>query len=316
MMATPLELFRDTCELAGDLIVIPVSLALILPLWVVSALKSYLRPTKRVYKSIVITGASSGIGAQLATKLAGPGVTMLLIARDIDRLKEVKEECVAKGARVEIFSTDLASKLDLYQDELLRFDSANPVDLLISNAAELVYTSSASERDWTSKEFYCHLLDTNISGVVITTQTLVPRFQSRKRGTIMMTSSINAFLPPGQQMFYNMSKAAILSYSESLRTLLDKDSITVSVLIPGLTNTRLAQLLWKEGKSTFPKPLSTEEDVLATIAVDQLKMGATTIAPSVWQYVTAKLVNTVPLTLKSYIVKAHYLSGVGGAKQT
>ena len=130
------------------------------------------------FTSIVITGASSGIGEALALDYAAPGVALALTGRDAGRLETVAAACRAKGAVVVADTVDVVDRAKLAA-WLTAFDDGHPVDLLIANAGISIDKDNSSLDDFSIVR---RTLDVNVGGVLNTVEPLLPRLSARKRG--------------------------------------------------------------------------------------------------------------------------------------
>jgi short-subunit dehydrogenase len=196
------------------------------------------------FASIVITGASNGIGEALAVDYAAPGIALALCGRDAGRLAAVAEACRAKGATVDDAVVDVTDRAALAA-WLIRFDEAHPVDLLIANAGIAIDNgiSSLDEFDRIRRT-----MAVNIDGVFNTVEPLVGRMMERRRGQIAVMSSLAGFIGLPYAASYNASKAAVRVWGESIRYVLAKHGIGVSVICPGFVSTQL------NAKAPFPRP--------------------------------------------------------------
>lgn len=196
------------------------------------------------FHHIVITGASSGIGEALAVDYAAPGVALALSGRDAGRLKAVAEACRAKGAAVDDRAVDVTDRAALAA-WLIRFDDFHPVDLLIANAGISIDNglSSLDEFDRIRRT-----MAVNVDGVLNTVEPLVGRMMERRRGQIAVMSSLASFVGLPYAASYNASKAAVRVWAESIRYVLKKHDVGVSVICPGFVATRI------NAEAPFPMP--------------------------------------------------------------
>ncbi|CAN5711017.1 SDR family NAD(P)-dependent oxidoreductase [soil metagenome] len=220
------------------------------------------------FASIVITGASSGIGEALALDYAAPGIALALIGRDAARLQAVAEACRAKGATVEAGQIDVVER-DALAAWLVRFDEAQPVDLLIANAGISIDKDNSSIDDFSivRKTFAV-----NVDGVFNTVEPLVGRLMARGRGQIAVVSSLAGFVGLPYAASYNASKAAIRVWGESLRYVLKKNGIGVSVICPGFVVSRLTT------SAPFPMPFMMTSTQASAIIRDGLARNRPRIA--------------------------------------
>jgi short-subunit dehydrogenase len=208
------------------------------------------------FSSIVITGASSGIGEALATDYAGPGVALALTGRNAERLATVAAACRAKGATV------VADTIDVVERErlagwLTAFDDAHPVDLLIANAGVSIDKDNSSLDDFSVIRT---TFEVNVDGTLNTVEPLLPRMMARQRGQIAVMASLASFIGLPYSASYNASKAAVRVWGESIRYVLKKSGIGVSVICPGVVSTPLT------ANAPFPMPfLMTTPEASAAI---------------------------------------------------
>ncbi len=208
------------------------------------------------FSSIVITGASSGIGEALALDYAVPGAALALTGRDASRLESVAAACRAKGAIVHADTVDVTDRERLAA-WLQAFDDAHPVDLIIANAGISIDKDNSSLDDFAVIR---HTLDVNIGGVLNTVEPLLTRMMARRRGQIALMASLASFIGLPYAASYNASKAAVRVWGESIRFVLKKSDIGVSVICPGFVVSRLT------AGAPFPMPfLMTSERASAII---------------------------------------------------
>lgn len=177
----------------------------------------------------VVTGASSGIGYELARLLADDGHD-LVVAADTP-LAEAVETFRSLGATVEAVQADLATEEGVHS--LVAAVSGRPVDVLVANAGHGL-GHGFLEQDFAEVR---HLIDTNITGTLLLVHRLAPAMVERGRGRILFTGSIAGLMPGTFQAAYNGSKAFIDSFSFALRNELKDTGVTVTVLMPGPTDT-------------------------------------------------------------------------------
>jgi short-subunit dehydrogenase len=187
------------------------------------------------FKNIVITGASSGIGEALALDYAAPGTALALSGRDGARLEAVAQACRGKGATVDAAPIDVTQR-DALAAWLIRFDDAHPVDLVIANAGISIDKDNSSLDDFSVVR---KTMAVNVDGVFNTVEPLVGRLMARGRGQIAVVSSLAGFIGLPYSASYNASKAAVRVWGESIRYVLKKSGIGVSVVCPGFVISRM-----------------------------------------------------------------------------
>ena len=196
------------------------------------------------FTGIVITGASSGIGEAIALDYARPGAALALTGRDAQRLETVASACRAKGATVFAETIDVTER-ERFADWLKAFDDAHPVDLILANAGISIDKDNSSIDDFAVIR---RTFDVNVYGTLNTVEPLLDRMIARRRGQIAVVSSLAGFIGLPYSASYNASKAAVRVWGESLRYVMKKHDIGVSVICPGFVVSRMT------ANAPFPMP--------------------------------------------------------------
>ncbi len=198
----------------------------------------------KTFGSIVITGASSGIGEALALDYAQTGVRLALGGRDEQRLQAVASACRARGAEVEARTIDVADRQAMAA-WLSAQDAAKPVDLVLANAGISIEKGKGQgiDEDRTRRTFAV-----NVEGTFNTVFPLLDAMRARRSGQIGLVASLAGFIGLPRAAAYNASKSAIRVWGESIRHPLHRDNIGVSVICPGFVESRIT-----EGND-FPMP--------------------------------------------------------------
>jgi len=181
-------------------------------------------------KFAIVTGASSGIGYELAKLCAQDGFD-LLIAADEAEINEAAQELQALGSTVEAVQVDLATLEGV--DRLYAAAQGRPVDALLANAGRGLGRSFL-EQDFTDIR---HVIDTNITGTVYLVQKVLAEMASRGKGRILITGSIAGHMPGPFQAVYHGTKAFVDSFAAALRNEMKETEITITCLQPGGTET-------------------------------------------------------------------------------
>ncbi|MEN2472025.1 SDR family NAD(P)-dependent oxidoreductase [Burkholderia sp. GS2Y] len=192
-----------------------------------------------VRRHVVVTGAGAGLGRALALAYAEAGVVLGIIGRDVSRLNVTAHDCSARGAEVLIGQVDVRDASAM-QAWLWQFDDVYPIDLLIANAG--VASTIADASDWENLERTARVIDTNLYGALHTVLPVVDRMRARRRGRIAMVSSIAALRGMAISPAYCASKAAIKAYGDSVRPLLARDGVGVTVILPGFVKTAMSDV--------------------------------------------------------------------------
>jgi short-subunit dehydrogenase len=237
-------------------------------------------------KNIVITGASSGLGAALALHYAAPGVTLYLQGRNARRLQTSAEACRQRGAVTHEQLLDVTVEAAM-RSWLENADAATPIDLIIANAG----ISAGSGADGESSQQVKHIFATNIDGVVHTIQPLLPAMTRRKHGQIAIISSLAGIRGLPSCPAYSASKNAVRAYGEALRGWLGKHRVEVSVVCPGYIRTNMTQA------NTFPMPMIIDAGTAARKIAAGLARNQSRIAFPLALYLPLYLMNCLPTFL-------------------
>lgn len=204
--------------------------------------------------SVLITGASSGIGAALALAYAAEGARLALGGRDRKRLDEIVAACRAKGATVSGTAIDVTDR-ERMREWLHDTDRAAALDLVVANAG----VSGGAAGDGESDEQARRIFDANLTGVLNTVHPAISAMRRRGYGQIAVMSSAASFRGFPGAPAYSASKAAVRAYGEALRGSLHRDGIAVSVICPGFVRSRMTDA------NPFPMPLLMDADKAARI---------------------------------------------------
>jgi short-subunit dehydrogenase len=220
-------------------------------------------------RTVVITGASSGIGQALALRYARERAVLGLLGRSSIRLTEVADLCRKLGAVVHTAALDVRARSDMEQ-WLQNFDSDTPIDILIANAG--VMAGRSADADIESSPAGYALMETNVLGVLNSIHPVLPRMVARGRGQIGIVSSIAAFVPLPDAPSYCASKSAVLTYGLALRNAVHESGIGVSVICPGYVVTPMMQ------QESGLKPFAIEAERAADLIVRGLQRNRSIIA--------------------------------------
>lgn len=250
-------------------------------------------PTPKASTTCLVTGASSGIGAEIARVLAARGHGVTLVARREDRLRAVADELAsAHGVRVEVLAADLADA-DARVELPTRIDALGlVVDVLVNNAG--FSTTGAVHRSTRDGELM--MIRTNVEAVVDLCSLFVPGMTTRRRGAVLNVASTAAFQPLPGQAGYAASKAFVLSYSHALRAELRDTGVTVTVLCPGPVDTGFGRAAGfsEEEETTLPKMMWLDKAVVAKAALDALDHGKAVVIPGAANRVAATAAYLTP----------------------
>jgi short-subunit dehydrogenase len=255
-------------------------------------------------KLAVVTGASSGIGYQLALLCAANGYD-LVVAADEPEIEQAAESFRRSGVEVTSVQTDLATIKGC--DRLHAALQGRPVDALLANAGRGLGRGFL-DQDWDDIR---HVIDTNITGTVYLIQKIARDMRERNEGRILITGSIAGFIPGTYQAVYNASKAFLDSFSFALRAELDGTAITVTCLMPGATETeffeRADMLDTKVGTSQKDDPAD-----VARTGFDAMMAGEGDVVSGWQNKLQSAIANITPASI---LAEAHRrMAAPGSAK--
>jgi len=181
-------------------------------------------------KLAVITGASSGIGREIARRAAEEGYDLVIVA-DEPQIDVAAGELARAGVDVQPVEADLSTFEG--NDALLAATAGRPIDVLVANAGRGVGHAFVDQAvaDWRMT------IDTNITGTTYLLQKVAQQMKARGQGRILITGSIAGLVPGAFQAVYNASKAYLDSFAYAIRRELKDSGVSVTVLMPGATET-------------------------------------------------------------------------------
>jgi short-subunit dehydrogenase len=238
----------------------------------------------------VVTGASSGLGALFAEKLAQRGLPLVLAGRDEARLTDVRERVqrLAPGIDVELVVGDLGSQAGA--EALVAVLQERVIDVLVNNAGfgtygRLAEVDADRDRD---------LIAVNVDALVRLTHAVLPGMLARGHGQILNVASTIAFQPAPYQATYGASKAFVLSFSQALWAETKGSGVTVTALCPGPTRTGFVDALDADvsGTAIYQKLASPEPVVAAGLRA--LDRGRPVVVPGMRNWVMANAARLSP----------------------
>ena len=221
------------------------------------------------FSAIVITGASSGLGAALAKAYAGPQVALGLLGRDRQRLDATAQACEARGARVTTEAIDVTDSPAM-ASWLCQFDRLCPIDLLVANAGTSAGPGPESPSE--GAEGAGRQIRVNLLGAIDTVEPLLPALCARKRGRVAVVASIAAYRGLPYSPGYCASKAGLRAYAEALRARLEQHNIGVTVVCPGFFDSPMTD------RFDGPTPFLLSSDAAARIVKRGIDRGRRRVA--------------------------------------
>lgn len=243
-----------------------------------------------VFKNILITGASSGIGAALAIYYADHGAaTLFLCGRNKERLENVAEKCRYRGAYVETKILNVTDEQAMAA-WIKECEEKAPLNLVFANAG----VSTGEE----TKENIYNTFNTNVFGVLNTITPIIDIYKKRKDGTpksIAITASIAGYHGLPACPSYSATKACVKAYGEALRENLKKEGIHLSVICPGFVRSRITD------KNNCPMPFFMEAEKAAAIIAKRVERNVGLIAFPFLMRLAVYLLSILPNAISGFI---------------
>ena len=245
----------------------------------------------------LITGASAGIGHELAKVFAANKFNLILVARNESRLKQVADELrTSHGIETKILVKDLS--VPSAPQEIFDALRDTPVSVLVNNAG-FGWRGPFAEGDL--RQNTLDMMHVNMDSLVALTRLFLPSMLARKSGRIMNVASTAAFQPGPFSNIYFATKAFVFSFSTALSEELAGTGVTVSALCPGTTRTEFFE---RAGMQTFKRDLvMMDADVVAQIGYNGLMRGKRIVIPGVLNKITARLAPCLPTRFTARIVR-------------
>jgi NADP-dependent 3-hydroxy acid dehydrogenase YdfG len=237
----------------------------------------------KLFTSVLITGASSGLGAGLARAHAAPGITLHLSGRDLGRLEEVANQCRALGAEVRAAPVDVTDRAATAR-WVESSEAIRPLDLVIANAGISAGTGGGGETQDQTRAIFA----TNVDGVFNTVMPAMAFLRARHRGQIGIMSSLAGFRGFPGAPAYCASKAAVRVWGEALRGELAPFGVGVSVICPGFVETPMTAV------NRFSMPFLMDVERASRIMAGGLAANRGRIAFPWPMHVMARLAGCLP----------------------
>jgi short-subunit dehydrogenase len=213
------------------------------------------------WRVVWVTGASTGIGAEICKQLAGEGVTVAASARNAEAL-------AALGANIKAYPLDVtdAEKVAGTFNKIEK--DLGPIDLIIAGAGTYTAVTAAEIKP----ELFKRMLDVNYMGVVNVLASALPTFRTRKKGHISWIASVAGYRGLPKASAYGPTKAALINLAESLKPDLDNDGLKISVINPGFVRTPMTS------RNDFEMPFLMEPQDAARATIKGLAKGKFEVA--------------------------------------
>ncbi|MDP5109861.1 MAG: SDR family NAD(P)-dependent oxidoreductase [Rickettsiaceae bacterium] len=241
-------------------------------------------------KTIIITGASSGLGAALAIKYSASGNNLFLIARSEERLNKVAEKCRGNGANVTNIIVDITDA-DAMQSHIEEIAGQYKIDIVVACAGISAGTLDGPETTMQTNKIFA----TNLGGVLNTILPVLPHMIQMQSGNIVIVSSMAGFLGLSSAPSYSASKGAARLFGQALQGYLKAYNVYVSTVIPGYIKTPMTAV------NAFPMPFMLSADKAASKIVRGVARNKNVIAFPLIMLFFLKLLTLFPSSLISYI---------------
>ena len=246
-------------------------------------------------RTAVVTGASSGIGAEIARDLARRGQRVTLVARSADKLAALADEIIAAGGLADVLAADL-------MDREVRAGLLDQVTALGATPEILINNAGFSTLGAVAKadpEAEMAMIELDVVAVVDLCTRFLPGMVERGRGAVLNVASTAAFQPLPGQAGYAAGKVFVLSYTHSLIGELRGTGVTATTLCPGPVETGFGQAagFTPEQEETLPKIMWVSAEDVAKAAVAGLDKGRAVVIPGVANKIAASFAQVTPRSL-------------------
>lgn len=247
-------------------------------------------------RTAVVTGASSGIGTEIARNLAGRGHQVTLVARSADKLAELAAEINDAGGRADVLAADLSDRA-VRAGLLDRVTELGLVpDILVNNAG----LSTLGPVHRADPDAELNMIEVDVLAVADLCTRFLPGMVERGRGAVLNVASTAAFQPLPGQAAYGGSKAFVLSYTQSLAGELRGAGVTATALCPGPVDTGFGERAGfskQEAEDALPGFMWVSAEEVARVGVDGLDHGRLVAIPGVANRLGAAFAQVTPRSL-------------------
>ena len=246
---------------------------------------------------VLITGASSGIGYELAKLFERDGYNLILVARDKEKLQMAVDKLNNEKNKIIILDVDLSREDEV--DKLIKYINKNEIDInILVNNAGIGSFGEFAEIDWKTEE---KLIDINIKALTKLTKYFLPKMIEKKSGGILNVASTAAFASGPRMATYYASKAYVLNLTEAIHEEVKEYGINISCLCPGPVRTSFQS---KAGikKSEKAKKYLMNADIVAKVGYDKFKKGEVIIIPGFKNRVLVNANKLLPRAISRKII--------------
>jgi short-subunit dehydrogenase len=253
--------------------------------------KTYHMETANSSKYALITGATSGIGFELAKLFAADNYNLVIVSRDEDKLKATALLLQEKGIKVIPIAKDLFDPEEAFALYAELTAEGIHIDVLVNNAGQGVY----GEFEDTDIDRELDIIHLNISSLVALTKLFLKDMTSRKAGKILNLASIASKVPGPWQAVYHGTKAFVLSFTEAIREELRDSGVTVTALMPGVTDTDFFHKAdMEDSKAIQDKDAMADPAAVAKDGYDALMAGEDKVISGFKNKIQIAMTNVTP----------------------
>ncbi|TNC47206.1 SDR family NAD(P)-dependent oxidoreductase [Rubellimicrobium rubrum] len=238
-------------------------------------------------KLAIVTGASSGIGRELARCAAEDGCDLIICANEAE-IEDAARELREHGGSVEVVQADLSTEEGVLT--LWHQVGAREVDYLMANAG-LTLGHAFVDQEWPRIR---EMIGLNIEGTTLLLHRALPRMQARGEGRVLVTGSIAGFMPGSYQAVYNASKAYLDSLSFALNDEMREHGVTVTCLMPGPVHTEVFKRGDMENTPMGETSLKDTPDHTARLGYEAMKAGKAGMTPGLMNKLITTFAGVLP----------------------
>lgn len=253
-------------------------------------------------RTALITGASAGIGATFARRLAAQGYHLLLVARRADRLQDLARELAQRhGVRCEVFSADLMDPASPRAVVAHAAQLGMNIDFLVNNAG-LSGHRKFIDTPWPELAGEIQLMMTTLTEL---THLVAPGMVQRGWGRIINVSSLAALSPPGESLLYSAIKSYVMVMSQSMDMEFKPHGVHVTALCPGFTHSEFHDVMGtRKTANQLPPILWQQPQDVVQEAIKAVMSGKPVCVPGTFNKIMASLMRPLPLWLQYQLGKA------------
>jgi short-subunit dehydrogenase len=245
----------------------------------------------------VVTGASSGLGADFARELARRGCNTVLVARRKERLEALSDELEREhGVGTRVLATSLADRAAPQRLYDTVRDAGIEADVLVNNAGFGCY-GPFLDIPWQRE---AEMLDVDVVALTHLTKLFAPDMVARGRGWILQMASIGAYQPSPTYATYSAAKAYVLSFGEALAYELRKTGVVVTVVSPGVTRTEFLEVSGQR-PTLYQRMMMMDSPAVARIGIRALLRGRPSVVPGLMNAAVAQSLRVMPRRLQAAV---------------